>query len=144
MGIKASKFVVTLLQDQKYEQSAKYLEEYHQIKKEVDSILNHVFVLGKGDLAVGTVKAFEQGILDVPFAPSMYNAGKVLPARDNDGSIRILEFGNIGFSEDIKAYHRAKIKERAKSQNREVSFQLTVDDVYAVSTGRLIGNSNNK
>lgn len=144
MGIKASKFVVTLLQDQKYEQSAKYLEEYHQIKKEVDSILNHVFVLGKGDLAVGTVKAFEQGILDVPFAPSMYNAGKVLPARDNDGSIRILEFGNIGFSEDIKAYHRAKIKERAKSQNREVSFQLTVDDVYAVSTGRLIGNSKNK
>ena len=80
----------------------------------------------------------------MPFAPSMYNAGKVLPARDNDGSIRILEFGNIGFSEDIKAYHRAKIKERAKSQNREVSFQLTVDDVYAVSTGRLIGNSKNK
>lgn len=143
MGIKASKFVVTLLRDQKYEESEKYLEEYHQIKKEVDSILNHIFILGKGDLAVGVVKAFETGILDVPFAPSMYNAGKVLPARDNDGCIRILEFGNIGFSEEIKEFHRMKIKERAKSENRNVSFQLTVDDVYAVSTGSLIGRGKN-
>ena len=143
-GIKASKLVVTLLRDQKYEESEKYLEEYNQIKKEVNSIMDHIFILGEGDLAVGTVKAFEQGILDVPFAPSMYNAGKVLPARDNDGSIRILEFGNIGFSEEIKDFHRKKIEERAKSENREVSFQLTVDDVYAVSTGKLIGKPNIK
>ncbi|MFA7435792.1 MAG: methylaspartate mutase subunit E [Bacilli bacterium] len=139
MGIKASKFVVTLLRDQKYEESEKYKEEYNQIKKEVNSIMDHIFILGEGDLAVGTVKAFEQGILDVPFAPSIYNAGKVLPARDNDGCIRILEFGNIGFSEEIKDFHRCKISERAKSENREVSFQLTVDDVYAVSNGKLIG-----
>lgn len=142
MGIKASRFVVTLLRDQKYEESEKYIQEYDQIKKEVNSILDHIFILGKGDLAVGTVKAFEQGILDVPFAPSMYNAGKVLPARDCDGCIRILEFGNIGFSEEIKDFHRKKIGDRAKLENREVSFQLTVDDVYAVSTGKLIGKPN--
>lgn len=139
MGIKASKFVVTLLRDQKYEESKRYYDEYMQIKKEVDSILNHIFILGAGDLAIGTVKAFAQGILDVPFAPSKYNAGKVLPARDNDGCIRILEFGNIGFSEEIKQFHKEKISSRAKKENREVSFQLTVDDVYAVSTGNLIG-----
>jgi len=144
MGIKASKFVVTLLRDQKLEENQKYLEEYYQIKKEVDSILSHVFALGKGDLAIGTVKAFEAGILDVPFAPSMYNAGKVLPARDNEGCIRILEFGNLGLSEDIKEFHKAKIKERAKFENRLVSFQLTVDDVYAVSSGSLIGRPKNK
>jgi methylaspartate mutase epsilon subunit len=72
----------------------------------------------------------------------MYNAGKVLPARDNDGCIRILEFGNIGFSEEIKDFHKKKISERAKLENREVSFQLTVDDVYAVSNGKLIGKPN--
>jgi methylaspartate mutase epsilon subunit len=94
MGIKASKFVVTLLRDQKYEESQMYKEEYNQIKKEVNSIMDHIFILGKGDLAKGIVKAFEQGILDVPFAPSMYNAGKVLPARDNDGCIRILDLVN--------------------------------------------------
>lgn len=141
MGIKASKFVVTLLQDQKYEESPKYKEEYEQIKKEVKSIMDHIFILGEGDLAVGTVKAFEQGILDIPFAPSNYNAGKLLPARDIEGYIRILEFGNIGFSEEIKEFHRRKIKERADAEGREVSFQLTVDDIYAVSSGKLIGNS---
>ena len=144
MGIKASKFVVTLLQDQKLEENSKYKEEYKQIKKEVNSILDHIFKLGSGDLAIGVVKAFEQGILDVPFAPSMYNAGKVLPARDIDGCIRILEFGNIGFSDEIKEFHKKKIEERAKAENREVSFQLTIDDIYAVGIGKLIGNSNIK
>lgn len=139
IGIRASKFVTTLLQDQKFEESEIYLEEYHQIRKEVDSILEHIFLLGDGDLAIGTVKAFEQGIIDIPFAPSKFNAGKLLPARDNDGCLRILEFGNIGFSEEIKDFHRKKIQERARLENRPVSFQLTVDDVYAVSSGQLIG-----
>jgi len=139
IGIKASKLVTTLLKDQKYEECEKYLTEYNQIKKEVNSILNHVFILGEGDLAIGTVKAFENGIIDIPFAPSKYNSGKLLPARDNDGCIRILEFGNVGFDEEIKEFHYKKIKERADLENREVSFQLTIDDVCAVSSGQLIG-----
>ena len=57
----------------------------------------------------------------------------------NDGFIRILEFGKLGFTDEIKEYHRQKIAERAASEGRPVSFQLTVDDIYAVSTGHLIG-----
>lgn len=139
VGIKASKFVVNLLQDQKFVENEAYLEEYHQIKKEVKCLLDHVFILGHGDLAVGVVEAFKNGIIDIPFAPSVYNAGKLLPARDKDGNIRILEFGNIGFTEEIKQYHINKIKERAKSEGREADFQLTIADVYAVSNGRLVG-----
>ena len=90
-------------------------------------------------LWLGTVKAFEQGLIDVPFAPSKYNAGLILPARDNEGYIRILEFGKLGFNEEIKAFHKAKIAERAAFEGRPVSFQLTIDDIYAVSTGHLIG-----
>lgn len=140
IGIKASKFVVNLLKDQKYDESNEYKEEYNQIIKEVDSIMNSVLMLGDGDLAVGTVKAFEQGIIDVPFAPSKYNAGKMLPARDSKGCIRILEFGNIGFTEEIKAFHKKKIAERAKLEDRPISFQMTIDDVTAVSEGELIGH----
>ena len=44
-----------------------------------------------------------------------------------------------GFTDDIKEYHRKKIEERAASEGRPVTFQLTVDDIYAVSTGHLIG-----
>ena len=100
--------------------------------------------LGNNDLAVGTVKAFEQGVIDVPFAPSRYNKGDILPARDNEGRIRILEFGNLGLSEEIKNFHRKKIKERADYEGREVSFQLTVDDIYAVSQGSLVGRPQRK
>ncbi|MDD4077487.1 MAG: methylaspartate mutase subunit E [Bacilli bacterium] len=138
-GIKASKFVVGLFADQKLTESDKYYEEYLQTKREVDCLLKHVLILGKGDIAVGAVDAFRQGIIDVPFAPSRFNANRMLPARDNEGCIRILEFGNIGFDDDIKDFHRKKIKERARLEGREPSFQLTIDDIQAVSYGRLIG-----
>lgn len=144
MGIKSSKLVTQLLKNQKYPNSADLEVEIKQIKKEVECLLNKVFELGDGDLAIGTVKAFEAGIIDVPFAPSKYNAGKMLPARDNEGNIRILDFGNLGFTEDIKEFHRQKIAERAKQEGREVSFQLTVDDIYAVSQGELIGRPDKK
>jgi len=139
MGIKASKLVTQLLQDQAYPNSEALQAEIYQIKKEVKCLLDKVFAVGNGDLAVGTVKAFEAGFIDIPFAPSRFNANKMLPARDNEGNIRILEFGNLAFTDDIKAFHREKIKERAKSEGREVSFQLTVDDIYAVSQGQLVG-----
>ena len=139
LGVKASKFIVNMLKDQTMAESDALKSEIAQIKKEVNCLLDVIFKAGDGDLAVGTVNAFKQGLLDIPFAPSSYNAGKILPARDNDGMIRILEFGHLGFTDDIKAFHRKKIEERAKSENREISFQLTVDDVYSVSKGKLIG-----
>ncbi|MBN2876408.1 MAG: methylaspartate mutase subunit E [Bacilli bacterium] len=139
LGVKASKFIVNMLKDQTMDESEALKHEIAQIKKEVDCLLDVVLKVGDGDLAVGTVIAFQQGLIDIPFAPSKYNAGLILPARDNEGMIRILEFGNLGFSDEIKAFHRKKIQERAKSENREISFQLTVDDVYSVSKGKLIG-----
>jgi methylaspartate mutase epsilon subunit len=41
--------------------------------------------------------------------------------------------------QDIKDFHYSKIKARADSEDRKISFQLTVDDVYSVSKGTLIG-----
>ena len=139
IGIKASKMVTKLLQDQKFPDCEQLRNEMAQIRKEVDCLMECVLKIGDGDLAVGTVKAFEQGLIDVPFAPSKFNAGLILPARDNDGCIRILEFGKLGFTEEIKEFHRKKISERSQTEGRKVSFQLTIDDIYAVSTGHLIG-----
>ena len=144
IGIKASKIVVKLLAEQKFPDCEALRNEMAQIEKEVDCLMEATLNLGDGDLAVGTVKAFEQGIIDIPFAPSKFNAGLILPARDNDGCIRILEFGNLGFSDEIKAFHKKKIEERAAAENREVSFQLTIDDIYAVSTGHIVGRPSYK
>ena len=55
------------------------------------------------------------------------------------GAIRILDMGNLPFTPEIKAYHKAKIEERAKAEKRNASFQMVTDDVYAISKGRLVG-----
>ena len=138
-GIKATKQTLNLLQGQRLSMSKELSDEINIIKSETRCIIDKVFEIGNGDLAQGTVRAFQIGIIDVPFAPSIYNAGKALPARDNNGAIRFLEFGNIPLSEEIKEFHRKLLKERAKYENREVSFQMVVDDIFAVSKGVLIG-----
>jgi methylaspartate mutase epsilon subunit len=109
------------------------------IEAEVKCIMDKVEELGKGDIAIGTVRAFEAGVLDIPFAPNRNNAGKVLPARDNDGAIRILEMGNLPLSQELKDFHRAKLEERAQFEGRKVSLQMVIDDVSAIEKGFLVG-----
>lgn len=144
MGIRATKMVLNLLSGQRLPHSEEVQAEMALIKREVKQIIDKVVELGNGDLAVGTVKAFEQGVLDVPFAPSRFNAGKMMPARDNKGAIRYLEFGNVPFSDDIKEFNTAKLKERATFEGREIGFQMTVDDIFAVGKGTLIGRPEKK
>lgn len=138
-GIKASKLVTRLLQDQKFPECQALTDEMNQIEKEVNCLMDAIFTAGEGDLAQGIVNAFAQGLIDIPFAPSKFNAGLILPARDHDGCIRILEFGKTAFTDEIKKFHQEKIAARAAEEGRQVSFQLTIDDVCAVSSGHLIG-----
>lgn len=138
-GIKATKMALNMLEGQRMPMSKELETEMAIIKAETKCILDKVFELGNGDLAVGTVKAFENGVLDVPFAPSKYNAGKMLPVRDNLGCVRYLEFGNVPFTEELKNFNRERLAERAKFEGRDVSFQMVIDDIFAVGKGRLIG-----
>jgi methylaspartate mutase epsilon subunit len=138
-ALRTSRYLTQLLQDQKVPDSEELNVEIQQIKLEVDQLLHKIVEVGKGDIAKGIVKAFENGLIDIPFAPSEQNAGKILPARDIDGKIRILEFGNLAFDEEVRAFHKKKLEERAKQQNRPLHIQMTIDDIYAVSNGRLVG-----
>jgi len=138
-GLRATKQVISMLRDQDLREIPQVVLESTIIESEVRCIMDRVEVLGKGDIAVGTVAAFQAGILDIPFAPNRHNAGKVLPARDNDGAIRILEMGNLPFSKELRDLHRAKFEERARFENRNVSLQMVIDDVSAIEKGRLVG-----
>lgn len=138
-GIKATKQTLNLLQGQRLTMSKELNDEINLIKAETSTIIEKVFELGKGDLAVGTVQAFKTGVLDIPFAPSKYNAGKMLPARDNNGAVRFLEYGNVPVSDELRAFNRELLEQRARYEGREVSFQMTVDDIFAVGKGVLIG-----
>ncbi|ERI95324.1 methylaspartate mutase, E subunit [Clostridiales bacterium oral taxon 876 str. F0540] len=138
-GIKATKMALNLLRGQRMPMSKELETEIAIIKAETKCMLDKVYELGNGDLAVGTVKAFAAGVVDIPFAPSKYNAGKMMPARDNNGAVRYLEFGNIPFTAELKSYNRKKLEERGKYERRDVSFQMTIDDIFAVGKGVLIG-----
>jgi len=138
-GLKATKQVVNMLTDQKLLSINDVDAESDVIKEEVRLIMDKTLELGAGDIARGTVRAFEAGIIDVPFAPSMFNAGKILPARDDAGAVRLLECANLPFSNELRNFHRAKLEERGKRENREVSFQMVIDDIYAIGRGHLVG-----
>ena len=140
-GLRCTKQIVSMLADQKLE-SAALDAEIKIIEAETRQIVDKVLELGNGDLAVGTVRAFEAGVIDVPFAPSKHNLGKALTARDNDGAIRFFDIGNLPFTDEIKDFHKKKFEERAAFEGRKASFQMVIDDVYAISNGTLIGRPN--
>ncbi|MBR6523693.1 MAG: methylaspartate mutase subunit E [Clostridia bacterium] len=137
-GLRCTKQVVNMLSDQTFE--ADSLEEEKEIiRQETRAIVDKCFELGKGDIASGVCRGVEAGVLDVPFAPCRANADKMLPCRDNDGAVRILNVGNLPFSQDLINFHKEKIEKRAAAEKRKASFQMVIDDVYAISKGRLVG-----
>lgn len=138
-GIKATKMVINLLSGQRWPDSKTFAAEVDIIERETKCIMDKVFELGRGDLARGVVEGFKAGVLDIPFAPSIFNMGKMLPARDREGNVRYLDTGNIPFTQDLIDFNRERMEERAKAQGREVDFNLSVADIFAVGQGRLIG-----
>ncbi len=137
-GLRCTKQVVNMLSDQTF--NSNVLEDEKEIiRKETRAIVDKCFELGSGDIAVGVCRGVEAGVLDVPFAPCRVNAGKMLPCRDNDGAVRILNIGNLPFSKELIDFHKEKIEKRAVYENRKASFQMVIDDVYAIGKGRLVG-----
>ncbi|MDR2483865.1 MAG: methylaspartate mutase subunit E [Treponema sp.] len=140
-GLRCTKQIITMLGDQGVDTNS-LMDEKVIISAETRCIVDKVFELGNGDIAKGAVRAFQAGVLDVPFAPSRFNAGKVLPARDNHGAIRFFDPGSLPLTGELLDFHKQKIAVRAKHEKREPSFQMVIDDVYAISKGRLVGRPN--
>ncbi len=142
-GLKTTRQIIQMLGDQCLINIRELEQEKAMIHREVDAVLDAVFKAGDGDIARGAVKAFEGGIIDVPFAPAACNAGKLLPVRDDQGAVRVFDPGNTPFPADVLDFHRDKVRERADSEEREPCFQMVIDDIYAISKGRLVGRPQN-
>ena len=137
-GLRCTKQVVNMMADQTFN-DVRLAQEMEIIRQETHCIVDKCFELGNGDIAIGVCRGVEAGALDVPFAPCRANAGLMLPCRDNEGAVRILNTGNLPFTQDLKDFHAAKINERAQFEHRAASFQMVIDDVYAIGKGRLVG-----
>jgi methylaspartate mutase epsilon subunit len=114
-------------------------QELSFIQRSTRELMDAVFDHGDGDVAKGTIGAFDSGALDVPFAPSDAAEGAVLPARDDDGRVRIMEFGDLALSDDVRAVHWNRLDGRARTEGRATDFRMVADDVDAISDGKLIG-----
>jgi len=137
-GLRCTKQVVNMMADQTF-QDAHLEEEKEIIRQETRCIVDKCFELGGGDIALGVCRGVKAGVLDVPFAPCRANAGLMLPCRDNNGAVRMLNTGNIPFTQELKDFHASKIDERAQAEKRKASFQMVIDDVYAIGKGRMVG-----
>lgn len=138
-GLRATGQIVNMVREQNFLYSDDMQRETQLIEQEVRAVLDRVFELGQGDIVQGVVRAFESGVMDIPFAPANNNAGIMMPVRDNQGAVRVLEKGSVPLPEDVLDFHREKIHERAKAESRQVSFQMVVDDINAISKSTLIG-----
>ena len=133
-----TKTILEIGNNQKITNYEEIILEKEQIKKETAQILAKIFSKCNGNLSEAIIEAFKEGIIDIPFAPSKYNLGKMMPARDNEGMIRYLDIGNLPFCSVIEEFHQQKMKERAEKENREIDFQMTIDDIFAMSQGKLL------
>ncbi|HOP94870.1 MAG: methylaspartate mutase subunit E [Dictyoglomaceae bacterium] len=138
-ALKNTRQVLYMMENQDFIDRKKVEDEEYIIEKEVNLILDRVISLGEGDIAVGTVRGFSAGVLDVPFAPSRYTHSRLMPVRDNSGAVRFFDTGNLPFDKELLEFYQTKLEERSKFEGREISFQMVLDDVYAISKGRLIG-----
>ncbi|MCX7029160.1 MAG: methylaspartate mutase subunit E [Spirochaetes bacterium] len=138
-GLRATRQVVNMLADQSVIVTPDIAREKELIRREVDAILERTLALGDGDPAAGAAAAFEAGVLDVPFAPSIHNRGRVLPMRDDEGCIRLFNTGALPLDPETAAFHRERLEQRSRTEGRKVSFQMVTDDIYAISKGRLVG-----
>jgi len=115
-------------------------EECEVIEREVWAIIDGVVQCGKGNVASGIVKAFQEGVLDIPFAPSVHNKGQVMTARDCQGAVRYLRFGNLPFDRDLKAFHTDRMNDRRRREGLLVEGRtdnvLVERDVLSIARGQ--------
>lgn len=121
---------------------AKVAAECALIRREARAILDSLFVCGGGSLARGVAEGFRRGLLDVPFAPSVYNRHEVLTARDCEGAVRFLSCGRLEFDRELREFHEFQIAERMRAEGLRRSadgFLLVERDVLRIPRGQYEG-----
>jgi methylaspartate mutase epsilon subunit len=107
-----------------------YETEKQLITAEVRAIVDRVLEMGDGDAATGAVRAFAAGVLDVPWSPNKHVRSRVMPARDAQGYIRILDPANLPLPKEILEVHSAGIQRRAVREGRPYDHELAIQSVY--------------
>lgn len=132
-GLRMTRMAIYLARNIRLDSMPEFQFEVDLIKREVRPIMNKILEMGDGDVAIGVVRAFEAGILDIPWSPNKWVKSQVMPARDIDGCLRIFDAGKMPFSKEVIEYHHEKLALRSKKEKRPFDIDLAVSSVYELS-----------
>jgi methylaspartate mutase epsilon subunit len=132
-GLRMTRMGIYLARHVRLEALSEFREETQLIEREVRPIVDRTLEMGDGDVALGTVRAFGAGVLDVPWSPNRQCRSRVTPARDADGCLRILDPGLMPFPRDVLAVHEEKLRRRAERDRIAYGPDLAIASVYEMT-----------
>lgn len=131
-GLRTTRTAIYLARHIRLDGLPEFEREKDLIRHEVRSIIDKVLEMGDGDVAVGTVRAFEAGVLDIPWSPNAGVKSRVLPARDVDGYLRIVDPGLMPFPNEVMEFHEERLRKRAEEEKIPYGPDLAVESVYEI------------
>jgi methylaspartate mutase epsilon subunit len=132
-GLRTTRMAVYLARDIRLDGLREFQDEKALIKREARALIDKALEMGDGDAAVGTVRGFEAGVLDVPWSPSRYCKSRIMPARDIDGYLRIVDPGLMPYPKDVMEIHAEKLRLRAERDGLPYGHELAVASVYEMA-----------
>ncbi|HEX3786507.1 MAG TPA: hypothetical protein VHW44_01490 [Pseudonocardiaceae bacterium] len=109
--------------------------EQELLEAECRAILDHALAACDGDPGRAAATAVERGWLDIPFSPSRWNAGKVLPLRDATGAVRLAATGDLPLPAEVKAAHQDFVRHRPGYHGHQLE-ELIEQDIVTIARGR--------
>jgi methylaspartate mutase epsilon subunit len=140
LSYESANWICEVIRTQKIQLESKDIDTEERITEiEVRAILDKLLELGDGDIVIGSIRGVEAGVVDSPFCPNINVKDNVLGVRDARGACRYLEFGNLPIPDEIKEFHRERLAEREQAEGRKMDYHVAVEDLWALSQGRLLG-----
>jgi methylaspartate mutase epsilon subunit len=102
------------------------------LEKQIAAIMNSIEILGQGSLAKGAIRAFQEGILDVPFSPSTFNKNKLLTGRDCGGAIRFINPEVMPFDKEIVDFHGERMHQRMLRERITKTSRIIEEDLTRI------------
>jgi len=132
-GLRTTRMAIYLARGIRLDGLPAYEGERALLRREVRAIVDKVLEIGEGDVAVGTVRAFEAGVLDVPWSPNRHVRSRVMPARDAEGYLRIFDPGALPLPKDVLEVHTEALRKRAAKERVAYDRELAIRSVYEIS-----------
>jgi methylaspartate mutase epsilon subunit len=108
--------------------------EEDTILAEAGAIIDGSIRAGHGDVGRAVVAGVELGYLDIPFSPSIWNAGQVLSIRDGSGAVRLADPGRLPLPPDVLDHHRALVAARTRTDHRPAE-EIIEEDILQIARG---------